>query len=247
MNISRRHSSVFAKKDCRPYHLPKGSDKAQNLRSNCKFKIYETGKKTLVDNYSFKVTLYIDEYIQIFERLLETMRLLFLTKLTKLTKNKLSREEFFLKYCKFTHHVIRMKTVVSAQKGISVDRISKGMKLAFGKPEGLAIKVAKPKIPEPFIVLYFSKKYEKYAESACTLMEKVAIKSPLRKRIVILQKNPITLNTIFTPEDLKILTAENFFDENFRLKMLLKNKISLNKKITKDLWCRALKYLYPKN
>lgn len=246
MNIKNGHSSVFAKAKDRPYtYISKRNDKTKNLRTNCRFKVYQTGNKKLQKDYYGKISLYVTEDLQIFEKLLETTRLLLLTKMNKTTKKKLSRNEFFFKYYKYTHQVLRLKTVVSAQKGISVDRISKGMKLAFGKPEGLAVRTRHVKIPEAFIELFLSKKYyDKYLRQFKEDLKKVALKTPLRKKLVVVELSDQELSRNMTPEELQELKKSNFFDRSYRLSLKL-DKNLLNKKSNSVLLAKGLALKYP--
>lgn len=55
----------------------------------------------------------------------------------KLLERKLGSEKYFFKILKFPHQVLREKPIAT---GAGADRYSQGMRLAFGKPRGLAVR-----------------------------------------------------------------------------------------------------------
>lgn len=167
--IKNKASKVFARAKDRPYtYISKKDNKTKNLRSNMRTKHMESGNKKLRYAAKVKFTVSVLEKITIPEKVYETSRLLFLTKINKAFP-KIEKADYLFRFVKYPHQILRLKTSVSAQKGISVDRISSGMKNAFGKPYSLAARITKPN--EALIEFYLSEKYNK--ESSLQTVRKI--------------------------------------------------------------------------
>lgn len=193
MAIKNRASKVFCKaidRD-RPYHyLSKKDNKTKNHRSNMRAKHMESGNKTLRwSDAAVVYTMSTTQKAQVPEKVYETVRLTFLTKINKAFP-KLDKKDYLYRYVKIPHQILRLKTSVSAQKGISVDRISTGMKNAFGKFYSFATRI-KPKVvnkkvvSEEVIKLYCSKNLsdEKSVRAIYNLLKTLNHKLPFKATV----------------------------------------------------------------
>ncbi len=88
----------------------------------------------LTDDFPMKVSLAVDEACQIRHTALEAARMSINRKLTK----DLGRMNFHLKLRTYPHHVLRENKQAT---GAGADRVSEGMRRAFGKAVGTAARV----------------------------------------------------------------------------------------------------------
>lgn len=167
MAIKRRASRVYSKavERDRPYtYISKRDNKTKNHRNNMRTKHMESGNKNLRFKdaavvFSVKTT----DSSHIPEKVYEVVRLSFLTLLNQ-TFTKIEKKDYLYRYIKIPHQILRLKTAASAGKGISVDRISTGMKNAFGKFYSFATRICKKTkekkvIPQQLIKVYFTNNY----------------------------------------------------------------------------------------
>jgi large subunit ribosomal protein L10e len=93
---------------------------------------FEMGRK---GNYDLSLYLVAKRDVQIRDNALEASRIV----AHKFLGSKLG-ENYFFKILTFPHHVLREKPIAT---GAGADRYSQGMRLAFGKPVGVAVQVRK--------------------------------------------------------------------------------------------------------
>lgn len=93
---------------------------------------YESGKAT--GDFPVTLTLIAEERGQIRHTALESMR----TTAVRALDSALGRENYHLKVRVYPHHVLRQNKQAS---GAGADRVSMGMRLAFGKAIGTAARV----------------------------------------------------------------------------------------------------------
>ncbi len=88
----------------------------------------------------FKYTLYLvsKEALQIRHNAIESAR----QTANKVLDKKIGKLNYFFKYRIYPHHILRENPLAS---GAGADRMSTGMKKAFGKPIGVAAQVKKSK------------------------------------------------------------------------------------------------------
>ena len=187
MNIKSRASKVYAKANDRPYtYISKNDNKAKNLRANMRTKHMESGFKSLKYSAAKKIVLKNMQICQVPERVYETVRLLFLTKLNKAFP-KIDKKDYLFRLDKYPHQILRLKAAASAQTGISVDRISTGMKNAFGKPYSMAAKLRY--IDRSVIEVYLSEKYadDKSVDKIKEILKKLNHKLPFKSKIEVVQ------------------------------------------------------------
>lgn len=97
-----------------------------------KIHVFETGEKREYDTVLYLVS---KRNVQMRSNSLEAARIV----ATKFLTVKLGTN-FFLKVLLYPHNVIRKKPIAT---GAGADRYSRGMKLAFGKPDGVGAHVKK--------------------------------------------------------------------------------------------------------
>lgn len=188
MAIKRRASRVFAKARDRPYsYISKNDNKTKNFRNNMRAKHMESGNKKLRhEGADLVFTVSTCDRSQIPERVYETTRITFLTELAN-KFGKIEKQFYLYRYIKIPHQILRLKTAASAGKGISVDRISTGMKNAFGKFYSFATRIvpkmsSKKVVPQEFLKVYFTKEYsdpastKKIYDIICALKNKLPVK-----------------------------------------------------------------------
>lgn len=193
MAIKRRASRVYSKavERDRPYtYLSKRDNKTKNHRNNMRTKHMESGNKNLRFKDAeviFSVNTTDSSHIP--EKVYEVVRLSFLTLLNQ-TFNKIQKKDYLYRYVKIPHQILRLKTAASAGKGISVDRISTGMKNAFGKFYSFAIRVRKKfknkeVVPQQILKVYFTKTYANTVDlkKIYDILKTVGKKLPVKTKI----------------------------------------------------------------
>jgi len=131
---------------------------------------FEMGNK----NGNFDAVLYLvaKESKQIRHNALEAARVV----AHKFLEKKLGAENYFMKILKYPHHVIREKPIAT---GAGADRYSQGMRLAFGKPAGVAVQVF---AGEKLAMIKTKKESVKIAKEA---LKKFGLKIPTPISIVV--------------------------------------------------------------
>lgn len=193
MAIKRRASRVYSKAISRdrPYtYISKKDNKTKNHRNTMRIKHLESGNKMLRHEgakivYSVKTT----DASQIPERVYEVVRLTFLTYLNQ-EFEKIEKKDYLFRYVKVPHQILRLKTAASAGKGISVDRISTGMKNAFGKFFSFATRIPTVKknfknVPQEIFKVYVSNTYSSPAniKKMYNIISKMKHKLPVKIKV----------------------------------------------------------------
>jgi large subunit ribosomal protein L10e len=105
--------------------------------------------------------------VQVRHNALESIRMA----LNRFMEKTCEKQNFYFKIRVYPHHVVREHAILS---GAGADRLSQGMKHAFGRPSGRAARV---KEGQPVLSLYTYKRFEKFAVLAG---RKAAARLPLK-------------------------------------------------------------------
>ena len=105
--------------------------------------------------------------VQVRHNALESIRMA----LNRFMEKNCEKQNFYFKIRVYPHHVVREHAILS---GAGADRLSQGMKHAFGRPSGRAARVKKG---QPVLSIYTYKKFEKFAVLAG---RKAAARLPLK-------------------------------------------------------------------
>ncbi|HIH86085.1 MAG TPA: 50S ribosomal protein L16 [Methanoculleus sp.] len=97
-------------------------------------KVVQFDMGNLSENYPVELSIIVDEACQIRHTALEAARISINRRLVK----DVGRANFRLKLRTYPHHVLRENKQAT---GAGADRVSEGMRLAFGKPVGTAARV----------------------------------------------------------------------------------------------------------
>ena len=125
--MARKPARMFRRIE-RPFTRKEYIDGVPGLR----LRQFEMGNKTAT--FPVKVTLVAKEAVQIRDTALEAARIA----ANKFISRRVGSSNYFLKVRIYPHHVIREHKMAV---GAGADRISQGMRKAFGKPVGLAARV----------------------------------------------------------------------------------------------------------
>ncbi len=88
-------------------------------------------------DFDYEVRLVADASFQVRSNALEAARMTILAQLRKRTP---SDEHYFFKIVPYPHHILRKHAMAGVHKA---ERLQKGMRLAFGKPDGRAAQIRK--------------------------------------------------------------------------------------------------------
>ncbi len=88
-------------------------------------------------DFDYEVRLVADASFQVRSNALEAARM---TILAQLRKRTTSDEHYFFKIVPYPHHILRKHAMAGVHKA---ERLQKGMRLAFGKPDGRAAQIRK--------------------------------------------------------------------------------------------------------
>lgn len=97
-------------------------------------KIVQFDMGNLSQDFSVRVSLVVDENCQIRHSALESARIA----VNRFLTNDVGRSDYHLKIRVYPHHVLRENKQAT---GAGADRVSDGMRRAFGKPVGTAARV----------------------------------------------------------------------------------------------------------
>jgi len=125
--MAKKPARMFRRLE-RPYTRKEYIDGAPGTR----LRQFEMGNKNA--SFPVKVTLVAKEGVQIRDTALEAARIA----ANKYITRRVGSSNFFLKVRIYPHHVLREHRMAV---GAGADRISQGMRMAFGKPVGLAARV----------------------------------------------------------------------------------------------------------
>ncbi|MHA1990491.1 MAG: 50S ribosomal protein L16 [Candidatus Hodarchaeales archaeon] len=128
--MGRRPARCYSKIDRPPYvrkkYIKGGPDS--------KIKIFDMGAPQ--KEFPITVSLYGNADRQVSMNALEAARIA----VNRYLSDKLDRSRWSFKVCVFPHHIIRENKILT---GAGADRVSDGMRLAFGRPMGKAARVKK--------------------------------------------------------------------------------------------------------
>jgi large subunit ribosomal protein L10e len=135
-------------------------------------KIVQFDMGNLREDFPVEISILVDEACQIRHTALEAARVNVNRKLVK----DIGRMNFHLKLRVFPHHVLRENKQAT---GAGADRVSEGMRLAFGKAVGTAARV-RPR--QKVFTIYTS---EANAEKAKNILKHAGYKLPSPTRVVV--------------------------------------------------------------
>ena len=172
--IKSRFSRVFSKaNDSNRTKIYKGH-KVSKPTFNFYLRNYESGNAGLKNTAVNVLRVYHTQKFKIPQKCCETMRLCMLKKINN-TIPGITKEDYCLRYTKYPHQYLCYHTIAS---GARADRISQGMRNAYGKAFTRAYK---PKNAlSLFIEIYLSKKYQKVLSTLKEPITKVMHKCPVK-------------------------------------------------------------------
>ncbi|WP_456474424.1 50S ribosomal protein L16 [Candidatus Pyrohabitans sp.] len=133
---------------------------------NPKITIFDMGDVSNPERFEYQLSLYAKEPGQITHNALEASRIAANRYITK----RAGRSGFYMKFRVYPHVVLRENKMAT---GAGADRVSDGMRRAFGKPVGLAALV---KEGQKVITLRTT---ENYVEDAKEALRRAAMKLPM--------------------------------------------------------------------
>ncbi len=163
--MAKRPARMFRRLE-RPYTRKEYIDSIPAL----KLRQFEMGNKK--GDFPVKLTLVAEEAVQIRDCALEAARVA----ANKYIASKVGSSNFFLKIRIYPHHILREHKMAV---GAGADRISQGMRKAFGKPVGLAAQVK----PGTKIMSIWVK--PEGFEAAKTALKRASQKLPTPTRIIV--------------------------------------------------------------
>ncbi len=113
---------------------------------NCKVVRFDGGN--LQRDFKIRLDLCADDALQIRHNALESAR----QTTTRHLEKHIGKVNFHLKIRSYPHHILRENPLAS---GAGADRMSTGMKMSFGKPIGLAVRLKKN---QPIMSVYIDSK-----------------------------------------------------------------------------------------
>ncbi|MGM5488490.1 MAG: 50S ribosomal protein L16 [Nanobdellota archaeon] len=154
----------------RPYtRTSKFRDKAfVRARPHSKVIKYTMGNQKR--EYQHVLTLKSLDSLQVRHNAIESARLT----ANRILEKQLGRANFFFKMRIFPHHILRENPLAS---GAGADRMSTGMKKAFGKPVGVAAQVGEG---QPIVELHVDKNHLPIARKA---LKRFTYKLPIKARL----------------------------------------------------------------
>ena len=138
---------------------------------NCRITQFDTGNLHL--QFPWKLSLGMEEAAQVRDIALEAARISAVRVLERTAPN-----EFHLKMRRFPHQILREHKMAT---GAGADRISAGMRRAFGKPVGHAVRA---EIGSEIITVYTTKAHLADAKEA---LRRASHKLPCPTRVIIAQ------------------------------------------------------------
>ncbi|MFP4118317.1 MAG: 50S ribosomal protein L16 [Candidatus Woesearchaeota archaeon] len=126
-----RKFAAYRRKESRPYTRKSKYREKSYIRAspNCKIVRFDMGYSK--GDYAYAVHLSVNDELQIRHNALEASRLT----ANRFLEKKLGKRGFHLKLRSYPHHFLRENPLAS---GAGADRMSTGMKSAFGKIVGMA-------------------------------------------------------------------------------------------------------------
>ncbi len=163
--MAKKPARMFRRLE-RPYTRKEYIDGVPGIR----LRQFEMGNKK--GQFPVKLTLVAEEGVQIRDTALEAARIA----ANKFISRKAGSSNYFLKVRIYPHHVLREHRMAV---GAGADRISQGMRAAFGKPVGLAARV----FPGTKIMSIWTK--PEFFEFAKAALHRAAQKMPTPCKIVV--------------------------------------------------------------
>jgi len=139
---------------------------------NCRITQFDTGNLHL--QFPWELSLGMEEAGQVRDIALEAARISAVRVLERTAPN-----EFHLKMRRFPHQILREHKMAT---GAGADRISAGMRRAFGKPVGHAVRA---EIGSEIITVYTTKAHISDAKEA---LRKASHKLPVPTRVIVTQR-----------------------------------------------------------
>jgi len=130
---------IMAKRPGRCYRIPsRPYTRKEYIRAipASKITIFDMGNLSAADSFKVELSLVAKERANISHNALEAARVAANRYLTK----RAGRSAFYFKIRVYPHEILRENKMAT---GAGADRVSDGMRLAFGKPVGLAARVNK--------------------------------------------------------------------------------------------------------
>ncbi len=167
-----RKFTAYRRKESRPYTRKSKYREKSYIRAspNCRIVRFDMGYSN--GDYSHAVHLSVDDELQIRHNALEASRLAANRHLEK----RLGKQGFHLKLRTYPHHFLRENPLAS---GAGADRMSTGMKSAFGKIIGMAAQLDEG---QQLFTCFVKEKDIKVAKNA---LRKAATKLPCGCRVVV--------------------------------------------------------------
>lgn len=141
---------------------------------NCRITQFDTGN--LKEPFPYRMSLHVEEACQVRDIALEAARISAVRVLEAAAPN-----QFHLKVRRFPHQILREHKMAT---GAGADRISDGMRRAFGKPVGHAVRA---QIGTPLMTVYTTAQHSETAKEA---LRKASHKLPVPTRVVIQNPTP---------------------------------------------------------
>jgi len=163
--MAKKPARMFRKLE-RPYTRKEYVDSIPGLR----LRQFEMGNKK--GSFPVKLTLVAEESVQIRDCALEAARIA----ANRYIARNVGSSNFFLKVRIYPHHILREHKMAV---GAGADRISQGMRKAFGKPVGLAARV----MPGTKIMSLWVK--PEGFEAAKTALKRAGQKLPTPTKIIV--------------------------------------------------------------
>ncbi len=130
----------MAVKPARIYRVPKARSYTRKEYMGgvppSKITIFDMGELAAADKFQLELSLYAKKACQITHNALEASRVA----VNRVLLEKTGKSGYYLKFRLYPHEVLRENKQAT---GAGADRVSDGMRLAFGKAVGLAAKVVK--------------------------------------------------------------------------------------------------------
>lgn len=111
---------------------------------------------TLKQEYEYVLRIVAKNTLQIRDNALESMRQVS----NRVMEKKLGKDQYYLHLRVYPHHILRENALAS---GAGADRLSTGMKLAFGKTVGVAVRA---KAGQPIMEIFCNKNGLELAKDA---------------------------------------------------------------------------------
>jgi len=125
----------------------------------------------LTKDYDYIVRLYSEENVQVRQNALEAARVAAIKIIEPLGENA-----YFMRLVPYPHVILRENKMIATA---GADRLSEGMRRAFGKPIGLAARIEKD---EPILEIYVKQENLDKAKQALKIAKS---KLPMKTRIVV--------------------------------------------------------------